>query len=96
LKVQRLIELSSALYGDDGATLVLAALLANAVGKLLLATVRAVGDAGGRQEVVATALCSALFGVPALWIRHGETSSKMASERKLCGRNLYNLKLVGI
>jgi hypothetical protein len=74
------VNLGSFLGSNDGAALVLAALLAHAVGKLLLATVRAVGDAHGRQEVVAAAFCGALFGVPALWIRHGKPSSNLASQ----------------
>jgi hypothetical protein len=74
--------LRSVLDRNHGATLVLAALLAGAVGKLLFAAVRAVGDAYGRQEVVATAFCSALLRVPALWIRHGKPSSSLASQLK--------------
>jgi hypothetical protein len=93
-------KLGSVLDGNHSATLVLAALLASAVGKLLLAAVGAVGDAGGRQEVMATALCGALLGVPALWIRHGKPSSSLASQleavrpKSLVIRNLrvFNLK----
>jgi hypothetical protein len=61
--------------GYDGYALVLTALLAGTVRQLLLATVRAVGDAGRSQEVVATTLGSALFGMAPFWIRHDETSS---------------------
>jgi len=80
LKPWKQILLRSVLDGNHGATLVLAALLADAVGELLFATVRAVGDAHGRQEVVATAFCGALLRVPALWIRHGKPSSSWASQ----------------
>jgi hypothetical protein len=71
------VRLRSFLGGSNCAALILAALFAHAVRQLLLATVRAVGDAHGRQKVVAAAFRGALFGVPALWIRHGETSSKL-------------------
>jgi hypothetical protein len=60
--------------GNDGAAFVLAALLAGAVGQLLLAAVGAVGDADGRKKVMAAALGSALLGVAPFRVRHGETS----------------------
>jgi hypothetical protein len=68
--------LGSILYSNNNAALVFAALLADDVGQLLLAAVRAVGDAHGRKEIVAAALGGALLGMAALRIRHGETSSK--------------------
>jgi hypothetical protein len=74
--------LRSVLGRNNRATLVLAALLAYAVGKLLFAAVWAVGDAYGRQEVVATAFCGALLRVPALWIRHGKPSSSLTSQHE--------------
>src|SRR5215472_15539151 len=55
----------------DRASLVLTALLAGAVGQFGLAAVRAGGDAGGSQEVVAAALGSALLGVAPFRVRHG-------------------------
>jgi hypothetical protein len=91
------VKLSSILDRNHSAALVLAALLADAVRQLLFATVGAVGDAGGRQKVMATAFGGALFGVPALWIRHGKTSSKLASQllgyaAEICD----NSKLAGV
>jgi hypothetical protein len=83
------VKLSSILDRNHSAALVLAALLADAVRQLLFATVGAVGDAGGRQKVMATAFGGALFGVPALWIRHGKTSSNAA---EICD----NSKLAGV
>jgi len=68
--------LGSILYSNNNATLVFAALLADDMGQLLLAAVRAVGDAHWRKKIVATALGGALLGMAALRIRHGETSSK--------------------
>jgi hypothetical protein len=68
--------LGSILYSSNNAALILAALLADDMGQLLLATVRAIGHAGRRKEIVAATLGGALLGVAALWIRHGETSSK--------------------
>lgn len=65
------MELAGFLDGEDGATLVLAALGADAMGELVLATVGAKADAGGREEVVAAALGGALLGVAPFWIRHG-------------------------
>jgi outer membrane lipoprotein SlyB len=59
----------------NGYALVLAALLAGTVRELLFAAVRAVGNSGRSQEVVATTLGCALFGVAPLRIRHGKTSS---------------------
>jgi hypothetical protein len=48
---------------------------------------------------MATTFCGALFGVPALWIRHGKPSSSLASQLKavrpksLVIRNLRVLNL---
>jgi hypothetical protein len=52
------------------ATLVGPALLACTVWELALMAVRALGEAGGGQEVVAAALGSPLFGVAPFRIRH--------------------------
>jgi hypothetical protein len=52
------------------ATLVSPALLARTVWQLALVAVRALGEAGGGQEVVAAALGSPLFGVAPFRIRH--------------------------
>jgi hypothetical protein len=71
------MRLSSILHGDDGAALVLAALLADDVGQLFFAAIGAVGDADRRKEIVTATFGGALLGVAALGIRHGETSSKM-------------------
>jgi hypothetical protein len=68
--------LSCVFDGHNGDALVLAALLAGTVRKLFLTTVRAVGNPGGGQEVVATTLGGALFGVAPFRIRHDETSSQ--------------------
>jgi hypothetical protein len=66
------------------------------MGQLLLAAVWAVGDAGGRQKVVAAAFCSALLGVPALWIRHRETSSKWQQAQGNAAEIGENSKLAGV
>ena len=55
---------------EDGATLVLTALAAGTVGQLALVAVGALGEAGGRKEVMAAALGGALFGVAPFRIRH--------------------------
>jgi hypothetical protein len=55
---------------EDFATLVRAALLADAVGKLALVAVGALGEASRGQEVVAAALRGALLGVAPFRIRH--------------------------
>jgi hypothetical protein len=68
--------LGSALYSNNNTALIFAAFLADDMRQLLLAAVRAIGDAGRRKEVVTTALGGALLGMAALRIRHGETSSK--------------------
>ena len=52
------------------AAFVRTALAAGTVRKLALMAVRALGEAGRAQEVVAAALGSALFGVAPFWIRH--------------------------
>jgi hypothetical protein len=52
------------------ATLIRAALLAGTMGKLALMAVRALGEAGRGQEVVAAALRSPLLGVAPFRIRH--------------------------
>src|SRR5216683_4518606 len=52
------------------ATLVRTALLARTMGKLALVAVRALGEAGGGQEVVAAAFGSPLLGVAPFRIRH--------------------------
>ena len=54
----------------DVAALVGPALFACAVRELALMAVRALGEAGGGQEVVAAALRSPLLGVAPFWIRH--------------------------
>jgi hypothetical protein len=55
---------------ENVAPLVRTALPAGNVGKLTLMAVRALGEAGGGQEVVAAALGSPLLGVAPFWIRH--------------------------
>src|ERR1035437_6928090 len=55
---------------DHFATLVLSALAADAVGKLTLVAVGALGGADRGEEVVAAPLCGALLGVAAFRIRH--------------------------
>jgi hypothetical protein len=55
---------------ENVASLVRTALTAGNVGKLTLVAVRALGEAGGGQEVVAAALGSPLLGVAPFWIRH--------------------------
>jgi hypothetical protein len=52
------------------AALVRTALLARTMRKLALMAVRALGEAGGGQEVVAAALSRPLLGVAPFWIRH--------------------------
>jgi hypothetical protein len=75
-------ELSCVFDSNNSAALVLAALLADGMGQLLLAAVGAVGDARRGKKIVAAALGGALLGVAALGIRHGKTSSKWACEHK--------------
>src|ERR1039457_3667576 len=58
------------LHCDHFAALVLAALLADAVGQLALVAVGALGGAGRGQEVVAAPLGGALLGMAAFRIRH--------------------------
>jgi hypothetical protein len=58
-------------FGNENvATLVRTALLAGTVRELSLMAVRALGEAGGSQEVVAAALRSPLLGVAPFRIRH--------------------------
>ena len=52
------------------AALVRTALAAGTMGKLALMAVRALGEAGGGQKIVAAALGSSLFGVAPFRIRH--------------------------
>ena len=58
------------LDGEDVTALVRSALAAGAVGELALMAVRALGESGGGQEIVAAALGGALLGVAPFWIRH--------------------------
>jgi hypothetical protein len=77
------VRLSVGFDGNDGAALVLSALLASAVRELLFAAVGAIGSSGGGEEVVAATLGGTLLGVAALRIRHGETSSRAERTRAL-------------
>ena len=52
------------------AALIRSALAAGTVGKLALVAVRALGEAGRGQKIVAAALGSPLLGVAPFWIRH--------------------------
>jgi hypothetical protein len=58
---------------DHLAALVGAAGGTNAMGELLFATLRALGQSGGRQEVMRTALGGSAIGMPPFWIRHSST-----------------------
>jgi hypothetical protein len=73
---------------DGGAALVLAALLAGAVRQLLLAAVRAVGDAGRSQEIMAAALRGALLRVTPFRVRHGEPLVCGREAQGIAGPNL--------
>jgi ABC-type cobalamin transport system permease subunit len=64
---------------ENRAALVLTALAACTMGKLALVAVRALGEAGRGQEVVAAALGSPLFGVAPFWIRHCSIPFESAS-----------------
>ena len=55
---------------DDGTALVLATFGAGTVGKLLLVAVRALGEAGGSEEVVGTSIGGAARRVAPFRIRH--------------------------
>jgi len=68
---------------QNRATFVLAALAARTMRKLALVTVRALGEAGGREEVVAAALGSPLLGVAPFWIRHCSIPFNRPRDHKL-------------
>ena len=55
---------------DDFAALVVAALATDAMGKLALMAVGALGGADRREKVMGAALGGTLLGVAAFWIRH--------------------------
>jgi hypothetical protein len=65
-----LLELGSFLGRNNFAALVHSALLAHTMRQLALVAVRALGGAGGGQEVVAAANGSPSFGVSPFRIRH--------------------------
>jgi hypothetical protein len=78
-------ELAGFFGHDDVAALVRTALAAGTMRELALVAVRALGEAGGGEEVVAAALGSPLLGVAPFWIRH--CSIPFNRPRRLRGKN---------